>query len=667
MSSGTIDGTRAVDATIPDAITGGAHDPAYRPDIQGLRGLAVLLVVLFHVGLVRGGFVGVDIFFVISGFVITGSLRRRGASRPSEFVDFYSRRVKRLVPASAAMISTVALASIVLVGAGEIQDQTLGALLAAVFSVSNIFFIGESAGYFSTSVDLNPMLHTWSLGVEEQFYLLFPLVFGAASVLLRPRRFRLVAIALAGLILASLGLSVFSSYGGPPGVDAETSLRFAFFSAPTRAWQFLAGVAVYAVAESGRHRARPLLPLLGLGLVTIAAVIISSDSAYPGWWAFLPTVGAAFVIHGARGSAVVRPLLDARPLRFLGDISYGWYLWHWPLIVFARSNVSASTSVLCLAAVAALIPAVLSRRTLEQHNWSARSILLVAVPCSLAALACFWLARPSVNDAIDSDLGALTAFEECVFGNTALEEGSCESRVSEPIGDLLLIGDSHAWAASDGVVAAANALGFDVTARWRPACPFVAELPFEHQWSGVCGFYRDEIQNFVEPGSFDIVVIVNNSTVYLDERVRLDEPSPVRDSEVTARAASWPAAVDGVIRDVLQKGSVPLLITGVPPAAEDAGTVSLLSHWNLDDRFPPAETAVWPAVIDSEIEVVASIEGAYALDLRSVFCDRNGCLRRAGGHYVYRDDDHLSAHGSRLMAPALERALVAILAEEASS
>ncbi|WP_082992915.1 acyltransferase family protein [Mycobacterium sp. 1245111.1] len=330
-------------STTEDRAGRGAAETGFRPDIEGLRAVAVLAVVLFHAEVpgVGGGFVGVDVFFVISGFLITGLLwREASATGTVGLRRFYGARARRLLPASAAVGVVTMIASVVLLPLLQVKSVIVDGITSALY-VGNYWFIMRGVDYFASARPPSPFQHYWSLGVEEQFYLVWPaLIIGTAWLIRRLRRRTRVEatssrrpflVVLALVAAVSFALSLVATPFAP---------AVAFFSLPTRAWQLAVGglVALTVVRWRGLSpRAGAITGWAGLALILLACTGFSGATPYPGLAALLPTAGTALVIGAGCATATqgCGRVLRVAPMRAIGRISYSWYLWHWPVLLLA--------------------------------------------------------------------------------------------------------------------------------------------------------------------------------------------------------------------------------------------------------------------------------------------------------------------------------------------
>ena len=335
-------------------------DGHFRADVEGLRGVAIALVVAFHAAptLLPGGFVGVDVFFVISGCVITALLLRElERSGGIDLPGFYARRVRRLLPAAVLALGTTLLLSAWVIPPLELP-RVAGDGVASALSVANIRFALASGDYFEAVASPSPFLHYWSLSVEEQFYLVWPATLSLAFRF--GRRRSVVAAVILAITIVSLVAAV---------VITDLSASWAFHSLPTRAWQLAMGglLAIGAFGALG-HRALglplALLGWVGLAAVIAAAFVLDGAQAYPGAWALVPTLGAAALIEGGDRRLGPSVLLRASPLRFLGRISYALYLWHWPLLVLPAVALGSDLEPAARVALVALAISVATLSTI---------------------------------------------------------------------------------------------------------------------------------------------------------------------------------------------------------------------------------------------------------------------------------------------------------------
>ena len=360
---------------------------AHRPDIDGLRAISVGLVIAFHFAAwsMPGGFIGVDVFFVISGYLISGLILNRLHQDRFTFADFYARRFRRIMPALIVVVAvTLAIGCIILMPS-DLREAARSSIYA-VLGVSNFYFL-QNTGYFDITAEMMPFLHTWSLGVEEQFYLVWPLATWGLYRLTGGRSGPMMTV-IALVTVASLFLNL---------VVAQHSPKHDFYLPLTRAWELGLGALLIFLPRLGDTRVgragAQILTLTGASLVVGAGIMLKSDLAYPGYYAIAPVVGAALLIYDSGRASLVRSVLSLAPVEFIGRISYSLYLWHWPVRVLWRhfNNGDAPTAIELPGLLAvSLILSVLSWRFIEtparQVRWRPR--LVFASAGAAAGLVC---------------------------------------------------------------------------------------------------------------------------------------------------------------------------------------------------------------------------------------------------------------------------------------
>ncbi len=421
------------------------------PHVDGLRAFAVISVIAFHAGVpgFGGGFVGVDVFFVISGFLIINHIVAEMNSGEFSFWRFYARRTLRLLPPLAVMlIAITALAAAILVSPVEWEWFALSAMTSGLF-VSNFYFLVRQ-GYFDLTAYEKPLIHTWSLSVEEQFYLIVPLLVLVCFVAARRLQVR------PGPLLAGLAVTTFVvSLIGSILLTSEVGRNQAFYLMHWRAWEFAAGGAAGALTVTGRFRnaVAEAAGLAGLALLLVSLSLNSGNTFFPGYLAVLPVAGTVLVIAGgvARPSMIVARLLSTTPLPGIGLISYGWYLWHWPLISLARiadfdekSLARDLAMVLIALALAMLTYAYIERpiRRWRRNRTVAEARRIVAG--GAAAAVGVALATASVGG-----VGYVLATMTAPIARDAaglIEEAACPESICtiRPGAHAILVGDSHA-------------------------------------------------------------------------------------------------------------------------------------------------------------------------------------------------------------------------------
>ena len=660
-----------------------------RLDVQGLRAVAVLMVVAFHAGLpVPGGFVGVDVFFVISGFVIAAMLQREWAGTGRiRFAAFYIRRFKRLTPALAVMVSFTMLMSVLLLspfGAQQVAGQTA---IGTMFLSANAVIARVSGGYFDVAAGANPLLNTWSLSVEEQFYIAFPLILAVGWLLAR-RSVRLKSVPyvfVAVVAVISFGLAVLGSTGylAPRG-----DWLIHFYSPLTRAWEFAVGAALALAATRLTLTSRSAaLALGGLGAVLLGASLwlITGATAFPGPWTLLPVAGAALVIlAGTQDANPVTRALATRPMVRIGDWSYSIYLWHWPLIVFAALLWPHNPLAPALAALLSFAPAIASYVWVEQPiralvprsrpRFAALVVVTVVPPLALAwvlgmgARAQWWMDWPATAKAVAADHLAMS--HGCT--DQPFNPVLCTWDKGAPHGKVLLAGDSQAYAAADGVIAADTRLGMSTTVTSQSRCPLSTVDTAKASYA--CPGWQKQVLDYALSTRPDVVVIANRSSGY----ARPDSGGgPAGDATQAAVASAtgsggaagtvsaadvasaslYASGLNNVVRTLRLAGVGVVVLQGIPEPARVENDTSILRRFfpiATPGTFDPAASIAshlpWAG---AEAAVVTANRGTVLYNPVPALCPSGTCPLVEKGVSVYLDTDHLTREGSLLLTTSL--------------
>jgi len=644
--------------------------PGYRPDIDGLRAIAVTAVVFFHAGLApfRSGFVGVDIFFVISGYLIGGIVYRDAKSGRFTFAGFYARRARRILPALLAVILVTSIAGMLLLGPGELVRCARSAIFALP-GLSNIhFWLGIS--YFAPDSRLNPLLMTWSLGVEEQFYLLLPLL------LLAVHRFAPRAAFTAVVLISGLSLELCIALTLQlPGA--------AFYLLPGRIWELGAGV-LLAIAEAD-WRPRPGkilrtgLGAAGLILVAISITQFSGHTAFPGLAALVPCLGTVALIAAA-GGFVNRWLLSSPPFVAVGRISYSWYLWHWPLMAFLRIclAVAPSTNQLLATALLSLCPAYLCWRFIEQPfrqrrlppaktcaRYGIALAATAAVPICLI-LSNGWPGRFSptlmaIQNAIDEEN------TECLanYGVSRLDRSAdCVPQDNRP--RVALLGDSHAAALGAGLRDLAGAHGLSLEEFTKSSCPMLIDatraFPELSGHAEACArFNREALAAIIADPKVRSVILAG----YWSAPFETPGDAYIAWPETGAHAsgsAVFQAALLRTEQALVAAGKKVFVLGDGPRFSFGAGRLAIaaqipLRHW-LQDLLEPSlktlgEKAPWPLIMRPGFaagqilsESARAVPGVTYIDLSAPLCDAYGCRFSAANMPLFADSHHFTEAGA---------------------
>ncbi|EJM36635.1 putative acyltransferase [Pseudomonas sp. GM33] len=649
---------------------------AYRRDIDGLRAVAVIAVVLFHFGVpgFTGGFVGVDVFFVISGYLITSIIWSQRQAGQFSFVDFWARRARRILPALFAMIIAVLAIGWFLLAPKDYEELGRSVRYQVIF-VSNILFMRQD-GYFDVASDLKPLLHTWSLAVEEQFYIVFPLLLTLLSSRLKHWR-----LTLFGLLLLSFGLSVWAVHHHP---------EKAFFLLPMRAWELLAGAMLAVVPRHG-WRLKPMvaqfLSLLGMALILLAVFGYDKTTAFPGAAALLPTLGVvALIFANGHRQTWVGQFLSSRLMVALGLISYSWYLWHWPVFVFSSYASIGESGAFDIAGLIllSLVLGYLSWRFVEtplrdRRLLAGRRQILLAGACGILVLglvgqALRWtdgLPWRLSHQALQYAKGREWRPElmACLADDkTPDDKLFCHYGAQNRPARALVWGDSHATALIPVFEDGAKAHGVSVVLASSPGCVPVEGLEHDAR----CARFNHRIEQALIPQAVSDVVLVAHWSLYLygDGRGDLGHALKSADGHYDRTGAEQRLA-DGLRARVGQLragGHRVWLVKEVPLQAFSPPyrltRLAMLDRPVDDVGLALAEHHKRQAFISQLFAQLAQDPAVQVVDPAPRLCDASGlCRAERGGYSLYTDDNHLSEVGARWVAPILEPLFVSLQAK----
>lgn len=667
----------------------GADSSGFRPDIQGLRAVAVGAVLLYHAGLpfLPGGYVGVDVFFVISGFLITThlltGLQRDGRIR---FATFYARRARRILPASFLVLILSIVAALIWYPPLLMGDVWAGAVATALY-VPNYFFASAQTDYLAESSTPSLFQHYWSLGVEEQFYLVWPALLALAWVVVRSRR-AMLGVLLA-VVISSFAACVWLTIASQP---------WAFFSLPTRAWELgIGGVVAFVLAHRSSvvgPRAAWWLGWLGMAGIAASVLFFSSATLFPGAWAAIPVLGTAAVILAgatphARGP---QAMLSTRGMVFVGAISYSLYLVHWPALVIPQAAVHGPLPLWVTLGIAALcVPAAWAmfrfvENPMRRARWLTRAgtrrtligAAVGSIGCLVVATGAYAVSdtrplsvpkdapppaisdpppatdfvpenlQPSLRDARESlpeiyDDGcnrgtAVTDAEHCLYGDPDAPR-------------LVLFGDSHAAAWFPAVEGFAKAAGYAVEVHTKSSCP-AATIDTTRNGGPYpeCAEWRQEVIDKVNEEKPALVVLVSYVNGALAPQVTDDE-------------ATWEAAL-GTTLDALEVPTA--VIADTPDMTEDPAPCLSVHLTDAEVCGEPRSVALAGPAREAEVAATQA-RGVPLLDFNDYLCDEEWCPPILGNTLLYRDSHHLTADFSAEMAGVLGDRLKELLPPERGS
>lgn len=676
------------------------HSP--RGDIQGLRALAVGLVVVYHLrpAALSGGFIGVDVFFVVSGFLIIGSLAREAAKRASiSVLAFYARRVRRLFPTSAAVLITVTVGAVVLLPQSRWQAVSSDVLFS-LLQVQNWHQALSAVSYAGATQEVSPLQHFWSLAVEEQFYLVVPffllgLVFAARVAKQPPGRF--VVPALVAVTGASFAYSVYLS---------GNEHTIAYFATTTRIWELAVGGLASLMPQVAKHSARSAAGVtwLGLAAIVVPAFLLTTDLPFPGSVAAIPVLGTALLLWAGPAAAAIpwstSRLLSARPFVFVGDVSYSLYLWHWPVVVFAVAMLSRAPRIseaIGLAALSLILAAAsyrwieqpfrnsLPRRQPQYAIWTTyRRVYGFALGLALVVACAAWApwqvieikraqlslelsnhdypgaqawsshpapvpaglpVRPDPSVAMQ-DVPATSAscgvYDPATVPDTACWFGTTPQQGTPTVA---VVGDSHASQFVDPLITLSKSIPLSIHAMVRNGCPFSLTPP------------RSADTVYANCSSQNAVTIAK----IIQQKPDLVLVAGMREASYrNALGWTWSAdstMTDGYVQSLsrLRAAGLRVAVIADLPFPHGNPIECMQAHGSADDCATPV-TEAFAGGPDPLVAAASRVSGVEVVDLSRLFCRGGTCPAVIGNVLVYRDN-HMTNTFAKSLAPDLADAL----------
>ena len=652
----------------------------YRPEIDGLRAVSVIAVILFHLGVstTQGGFIGVDVFFTISGFLITSIVVQQQEKNCFRVLAFYQGRIKRLFPALFVVLSTTAILSWVYL----LPDNLVAyakSLFSSLFYGSNIWFYYEDA-YHSVEALKKPLLHTWSLSVEEQFYFLFPLLFLGALKLKTQARMILCLLTLAISLLTAHFLSYESS-------------KFNFYSTFSRAWEFMVGIGAYYYLKNHKRvdKYANLFSIIALAVLISFFVYFDADDSHPSLITLIPVCATGLILVKGENSYLIRMLLGSRLMSWIGRLSYSLYLWHFPIISFylIKNNTNtipfkSSLKILVLTFLLSVITYYFIENPLRHGN-SKRTNFLVVVFGSILLIYSIAIIK---NDGFKQRLGNVESiFEGTEYAKLALKKdgrncyvdrqgNGCRFEGNLNRKRIISMGDSHAYTLNNPLKDLALRNGFSFEAINLTHCPYVLDTWRKTGFKAKCdGSKHEELRKYLLSIEPSIIINTVRFPMYLN-------PSPFN-NEVggTDHYVQFPFTLlpvanqnnenvsDLIVRSltelalhghtVIQLNPIPEVAWDLPKEVRsrlDAAPDSTLN--SKIDAFKKLDLSTPYHVYKKRIEKTEAIlsrlnhENIIRVFPDKVFCSEeiNRCETHSDSILFYRDSNHLSTHGTKMLS-----------------
>jgi|WetSurSiteA1Bulk_404760.scaffolds.fasta_scaffold00192_2 peptidoglycan/LPS O-acetylase OafA/YrhL len=683
----------------PDPHSKRLTHPKYRADIDGLRAIAVLSVVSFHAfpnGL-KGGFIGVDIFFIISGFLISTIIFSNLERGSFSFIEFYSRRIKRIFPALLLVLIACFVFGWFVLLADEYKQ--LGKHIAGGAGFVSNFMFWKESGYFDNAADTKPLLHLWSLGIEEQFYIVWPLLLWFAW----QQRLNLLTITITVLIF-SFALNISKVYSDTVA---------AFYLPQTRFWELLAGsVLAYLTLykqnmfpsfkqkldewlsliicaqapEKNGNTLRSVQSLLGAILITFGVVVITKERHFPGWWAVFPTVGAVLIISAGTGAWLNRAVLSNRLLVWFGLISFPLYLWHWPLLSFARiiESEKPSQGIRIAVVLISIVLAWLTYKLIEKpirfgNHSTVKTITLFVLMVAVGSVGYydykhnglnFRLIQTEQNETFDYATH-WQGWEKCDYVSAPIpNNGGCRIlHQNKPI-DIIVIGDSHAGHLASGLKEFFATRKENVAVMLEAGCyPFFPLKMNDGVHFNSDGGLIEKALIFAETTPSVKLIILSGYAALQINGNRYHEPSQFTESQKSIHLDAFKIGLEATLTHLTKANKKIMYLTDVPELYKDPKSC-------VKRNFISAKAGIGGCSIDvlkkdfierntAYLEIIKENKDKFPqvnfVNTEEIFCDTDKCYGMKNNVLLYSTRDHLTPNGSKYLINGISKSFLSLL------
>lgn len=646
---------------------------AYRQDIDGLRAIAVLTVVLNHAKIpgFSGGYVGVDVFFVISGFLITKIIVSEIEENRFSFVKFYERRIRRIVPALSVMLAFVLIIGLIMFDIDRLQ--ALGkSTIASILFYANINFWSE-AGYFDAPSQLKPLLHTWSLAVEEQFYIFFPIIL-------------ILIIRYINKYKNKILFSIFFFSLGAAAYQISQNQATAFYLTQFRVWELIIGslLAININGASVSQKVSNILGTVGMTLIAVPIFVYTESTSFPGLTALPSVLGTVFVIYGnTREYGIIKRVLEIPLLTFFGKISYSLYLWHWPLLVFTRYYLILPPTLLENLFTIGLIFFISTiswkfietpfrstsfLSTKEIYRFAVIAFAILIIPSGVIYIFDGFLYTSGMVGKTESNLNDKQwSFENCDVNlyDAPAEIPVCVLGKKSKTPVFLVWGDSHAPTFGKGIHKSAEENSISGVLTYNKACPPLLDIKVDPQHGDIsCDTYNNMVIQYLrEHPEIEVVILGSRLTIYLEGTTYKQEeginPKLFNSKiEIDSQQNQQVIFADGLDRtlSVLQSmGKKTYIIVPIPEIGYDVLSSNYIAQRtgrDVNNMIAPSlnEYLERTQKIRNILNLSQENYGVYLIEPWKVLCDSSICRISIGGNPLYKDDDHLSTFGSEYLS-----------------